>query len=204
MNKNLTLIGLVIVAIIVLPVVIWGFISFTERGTAPVAITVVPSDSLVKIDSQEYKGKKSIRLKPGTYDVSVSKQGFATDTQKLIVKENEEANLISLLVPTSDDAQYWVKKNQSAYLEAEKKASLLATKQGEDFTDRHPITKWLPLQKATYLIGYRQVEGSDDIIITISATEGFREAALQEIRDRNFDPSDYVIEFNDYRNPFNE
>lgn len=205
MNKNSIYLGIGLLALIIVPIAIWGVVSFSQQGTEEVTLIIVPSDSTVKINDTEYKNKKTIRLEPGTYTISTTKEGFETDSQSVTVEKRSGATVFSLLAPVSDEAQQWARKNQTAYLEAEGKSSSLATKEGEELIKRFPVTKWLPLQKATYVIGYKKAENSNkDIVITITATAGYREAALQEIRDRGFDPSDYVIEFNDYRNPFNE
>lgn len=202
MNKNLVLIGATLATLIIIPLAIWGIVSFSEQGTEHVKLVIVPADATVKIGDKEYKGEKSIRLQPGEYPVTVSKEGFETVNQKLLIKEGKEATHISLLLAVSPEALKWAKDNQSAYRAAEGAAGTLAIQQGEEFIDKYPITKWLPLQKATYVIGYKQPE-ADKLIITITATEGYREAALDELRKKGTDPSDYVIEFNNYRNPFN-
>lgn len=203
MNRRITLIVLGIIALIVVPLGIWGIISFSQRGTEQVTLLVLPGDALVKINDEEYKAKTSVRLEAGVYTATVSKEGFEADTQELLVEKGKDATLISLLTPVSSDTKRWVTNNQSRYLEAEGKAGELANQQGLEIIERYPVTKWLPLQKATYVIGYKQISNGG-IAITITASEGYREAAIQEIRDRGYNPGDYVIEFNDYRNPFNE
>lgn len=191
-----------IAALFVIPLVIWGVMTVLQQGTVGVSVSVLPNDATVKINDKDYSNQTSIRLKPGTYTVTVSKEGFDTDTQKLVVKEGKSATFISMPAPISADARRWVTNNQRAYLELEGKAGKLATQEGRELIDEYPLTKWLPLQKATFTIGYKQPE--EAVIITIDATEGYREAALQEIRDLGYNPSDYTIEFTNYRNPFDE
>lgn len=184
------------------PFVIWGVISFSKIGTEEVKLITVPSDSIVKIDNKEYKNKESIRLKPGKYSAVASKEGFESLAQELEVKKSEDTMLVSLLPAKTPEAQQWAIKNQGFYLKAEGKVGTLMAEEGEAFIEKYPVTKWLPLQKSTYLIGYK--EAGEGIIITISASEGYREAALEELRKKGADLSDYKIEFNDYRNPFDE
>lgn len=191
-----------IAALFVIPLAIWGAMTVIQQGTVGVSMSVLPQDATVKINDKEYTNQTSIRLKPGTYTVTVSKEGFDSDTQELVVKEGEPATFISMPAPISADARRWVTNNQRAYLELEGKAGELATQRGRELIDEYPLTKWLPLQKAIYTIGYKQPE--EAVIITIDATEGYREAALQEIRDLGFNPGDYTIEFTNYRNPFDE
>lgn len=206
MNKQLALVISVLAALLIIPFVIWGIIAFSQRGTVAVSVYVAPHDASIAVGDQHFSGSSSIRVKPGSYTVTISKDGFQTNTQKIIVRDNKPNSIVSTLTPVSAAAQQWYKDNQDEVLTVEGKAGELAAQQGQDFIDNYPITKWLPLDNATFTIGYKQVsdDPSKGIIITISALEGYREAALQQIRDKGFDPSDYTIEFTSYRNPFNE
>jgi hypothetical protein len=73
------------------------------------------------------------------------------------------------------------------------------------FADENPIINDLPYENLIYSIGYR-IDPSDpshnSIILTIDAPEGTRNAAVQQIRDMGYDPTEYKIEFKDYKNPF--
>lgn len=202
MNKNMFIAIASVAILFIAPFVIWGVISFSKIGTEEVKLITVPSDSIVKIDNKEYKNKESIRLKPGKYSAVASKEGFESLAQELEVKKSEDTMLVSLLPAKTPEAQQWAIKNQGFYLKAEGKVGTLMAEEGEAFIEKYPVTKWLPLQKSTYLIGYK--EAGEGIIITISASEGYREAALEELRKKGADLSDYKIEFNDYRNPFDE
>jgi len=202
MNKRIILITISIAVFIALPVVLWIASILPREGTVAVTLSVLPYDATVKIDDHDYTNKKTAYLNPGTYTLVVSKEGFETDTREITVQEDLVNEAISLPAPITADARRWVQAHQSDYLEIEQKAGKLALQEGEALAERYPLTKWLPLQKAIYSIGYKRV--GDGIVITTDATEGFREAALQNIRDLGYDPSDYTIEFTKYRSPFNE
>lgn len=204
MNKKTTLIAAALVVFIAIPVIIWIISSTLQKGTVSVETLVVPSNATVTINDETYSNKNSINLKPGTYTVVTSRDGFETNTQDILVAEGQTNAIIASLLPVSEEAMRWQENNMKAYLELEGRAGSIAAQQGQEFIDTYPITKWLPLQKPTYTIGYRQVteNGKQGIVITINAVEGFREAALQELRDRDIDLGDYTIEFTDYRSPF--
>lgn len=204
MNKRALITTFGVIGFLLIPLVIWGLTTLPQQGKVAVSVEVLPSEATVKINNQDYSGQKTIHLEPGTYTATISHEGFETDTQQLIVKEGDkDLALFSTPQPITSEAERWVRENQNAYLTLEGKAGEAAVQQGAEFIEEYPLTKWLPLQKATYTIGYKQ-DGPDKIIITINAFSGYREAALQEIRDLGFDPSDYTIEFTDYRNPFDE
>lgn len=206
MNKRVTLISIAIVALVAIPVALWIRTSISQQGTVQVAILTVPEDATVVVKDVSYTGKKSFRIAPGVYEVKTSKEGFSETTQTITVSEDTKTTVIAALNPESIEAQQWAQRNQLKYTRLEGQAGQLANEKGRAFNEEYPITKKLPLQKATYRLGYRQVseKASDGIIVTISAYQGYREAALQELRDLGFDPSDYTIEFTNYRNPFNE
>ena len=215
MNRQIKqLLGIGIGIFVVIPLAVWGvysLISLRHAGEVQINITVVPSDATVSVGGNTLTGKSSVYLKPGDYTVTISKDGFETDTQDITVlsdddnsSDSSQASIISALNPKSDTAKTWYNDNQDAYYELEKIAGSEASASGEAFIDKFPITGFLPVQKATYSIGYKRTEDQKGIIVTIKAYEGYREAALQKIRDLGFDPSDFTIQFNNYENPFNE
>jgi len=63
----------------------------------------------------------------------------------------------------------------------------------------------LPYDNLVYTIGY-QADPSDptgqSVIIDIDAAEGYRNAAVDKIRELGYDPADYKITFEGYVNPF--
>lgn len=203
MNKRAVIAIVSIIGFLCIPLVIWGFTTLPQQGRVAVSVEVLPGDATVKINDQDYSGQKTIHLEPGTYTAVVSHEGFETDTQQLIVEEGDkDLTLFSVPSPNTSEAERWVLENQGAYQTLEGKAGAAAVQEGAEFIEAYPLTKWLPVQKSIYTIGYKEVSGG--IIVTINAFGGYREAALQEIRDLGFDPSDYTIEFVNYRNPFNE
>lgn len=207
MNKRVFYVLLLLAVFIITPVILWAVISYTNKDTVEVSVLVVPKDSKVKIGDKEYSNKERVKLKPGDYPVTISKDGFETVKDEFSLDKNDvQPAIIASLSPVSEDAIKWSRKNNSEYLRFEGKVGAISEKKGEEFGRMYPITRWLPLDKAVFVIGYKQVSDNakDGIVVTIRASEGYREAALQEIRDRGDEPGDYNIEFIDYRNPFNE
>lgn len=207
MNRNVKLFLIGLGLFIVLPLTLWGIISllsFNHAGEVSVDIAVVPSDATIHIGDTSITNKQSVYLKPGDYSITVSKDGFESTTQKITVSEDTTAHIIAALYPVSSDATAWYNAHQDDYYKLEGIAGTVANEAGQEFINKYPITGSLPIQKATYLIGYKKTDNQKNIIITITAYEGYRESALQEIRNLGFDPSNYTIEFNDYENPFNE
>ena len=207
MNKKQMLIVGIVATLLIVPIITWVVTSLRTMGTVEISVYVVPGDSVISVNDEEFKGTSVIHLKPGKYSATISKDGFISQTKDIIANEDIKSSVSAALLPSSIEATTWYNKNQSKYFEYEGKIGALEAEKGALFIQKNPITKWLPLQKAIYSIGYKQQPESDNpykITLTIKATKGYREAALQEIRDKGFNPGDYKIEFVDYRNPFDE
>lgn len=71
------------------------------------------------------------------------------------------------------------------------------------FVSDNPIVKQLPYQHPYYSINYKTVgETTNDIIITIrTPSPRYRYSAVEKLKSWGYDPTDYSIEFIDYKNP---
>ena len=186
---------------------VWLLMSKSGRDHIQVTVNVVPADASIQVTDKQFKNKKTISLPAGEHQVTIARSGFVSQTKRVVVSRDGVSPYINAaLQPSSPEADKWYRENTIKYLEFEGLVGAQSSEKGRLFTDKNPITAWLPLQKSIYMIGYKQdsTGGDQDIIITIRASEGYREAALQEIRDKGFNPGEFKIEFIDYRSPFNE
>jgi hypothetical protein len=198
---SLSLIILFIVAIV------WSVVLYFSRvNTIPVQVYVVPNDATVTVGDKNYRHNSTAYLSPGVYIVRASKDDFISQKQELNISSEDTPTIINIaLIPLSDEAKQWYEANQDQYLQAEGREGDIASEAGLSFSEKNPITNGLPIQKTIYSIGYKldPDKNEDAIILTIHTSEGYFEAALDEIRSRGYDPSDFKIEFINYRNPFN-
>jgi hypothetical protein len=171
-----------------------------------VAVTVatVPGDAIISIDGRLVT-PGTVYLTPGkNYKVKVSKNGFDSyDEQKYIDATNNSITVA--LNPVSDSAKQWAESNQQLYTDLEAKAGAQANESGEAFTNKNPITNDLPIDTLIYTIGYKQDpadQSGNSIIITVDAAPGYRNGAIQAIKDLGYDPTQFKIEFKGYTNPF--
>ena len=171
-----------------------------RAGKFPVVLQTLPSDAAVTIDDASYT-QGTIYLAPGNYEATVSKDGFASYTQELIVNGTDDAKLFAGLAPASDDAKRWQQRHRRDYAELERQSFLFAQEYGAAFSERWPITNTLPIKDPYFTISYR-VHEAGDITLTIKGTSPrYREAALDELRKRGFEPTEYNIEFIGFDNP---
>ena len=206
-NEIPTKIKVTIFAAICIIIALLGYgvyLQVSKTDKVAVAINSAPSDVAIKVDGQSV-GASPVYLAPNkTYKFTVSKDGFETQSTSKYITSSD--NTISFELPgVSNEAKQWAKDNQDQYLQVEGKAGEAAIKKGEAFTSKNPVTDSLPLETLIYTIGYKADKtdpSGNSIIITIDAAPGYRNGAIQAIKDLGYDPTQFKFEFKDYTNPF--
>lgn len=202
-KSNVALAITFVVIIVLVFVGYFAFTTITRSGKLAVEINAVPSDAKVTLNGTEV-GNGTIYIEPGNYEVKGSKEGFAEFSQQTSVDTNGQVISVPLAAE-SEEAKEWAKENESKYLDLESEAGIEAQRQGEEFAKKNPIISLLPHESLLYTIGYR-ADTSDptgnSIIIEISAIEGYRQQALYQLQQWGYDPTNFKINFSDYKNPF--
>lgn len=197
---------IVIIGIALVGLIIYGiYQKVATSGKIAVTVNVVPSAATLTINGNSTATNGTVYLESGkTYDIKATMNGFADFTNKQYIDNTNNTITISLNA-VSDTAKQWAKDNQDQYLQNEGRGGAQANTTGQAFTAKNPITQYLPLDNMVYTIGYK-ADPSDpsnmSIILTVDAAEGYRNGAIQGIRNLGYDPSQYKIEFSDYQNPF--
>lgn len=191
-----------IIAGIFLVIMIWSLVSFISRqGKVAVVISAVPSDAKIMFDDEQ-QGNGTKWIAPGDYIVTTKKDGFESVTRKVRITEQKSQNVVAVsLAPKSDDAKNWAEKNAEQYQKNEAFGTIEANANGEYFTEINPITSKLPFVDPYFKIAY--VTNDDQSIkLTISTpSPRYRFYAIEKIREFGYDPTDFVIEFKDFKNP---
>jgi hypothetical protein len=168
-----------------------------------VTINTAPSDTHVTLNGTP-AGSGTVYLTEGTYVVKGTKEGFADFTATMHI-DKDHSTVTVPLAASSDSAKQWAKDNMTKYTDLEAQAGQAADQEGREFANRNPITLVLPYENLLYTIGY-QADPSDpsgnSIILEIDAAEGYRNAAVEQIRNLGYDPTDFKINFSAYTNPF--
>lgn len=203
-RKKLRAIGLVFILLVVSAIGYGIYLQTTRAGKIAVTVMTTPRDAQVHIDGREV-ALGTIYLEPDrTYTVTFHKEGFQDATLQKHISSSDNS-ILQNLVPVSDEATKWAEENPEDYRKVEEEGGRSANQKGLTFREKNPIVESLPYENFIYSIGY-YADTSDpsgnSIIISIDAPEGTRNAAVQQITDLGYDPTDYKIEFNDYRNPF--
>lgn len=201
-HKKRVLFGIVLFLIVTIT---WTIVMFVGRtGKLPVVVAVVPSDATVIIDNQHY-GTGTQWLKPGTYKISVSKDGFRSSNESTTITDKKSQNVIAVsLKAESDKAKEWAAKHQKDYSSNEQYGAIEASTDGKYFADTHPITTKLPFNDPYFTVGYT-VGDNDSVTLTVSTpSPRYRFYAVEKIRQLGFDPTDYTIVFKDFHNPLEQ
>ena len=197
---------LAIVLILSLVIVAIGYGVFTaisRQSKVEVTINAIPEDASLTLDGKQIRPGVTY-LKEGSYTIKGSKEGFTDFTAQVYVDKDHKLMSVPL-VPASKEAKEWQQKNMNKYTLLERAAGRAAAKEGETFREKNPITIVLPYKNLIYKIGYRADPADasgNSIILEIDAPEGYRNAAVQQIRNLGYDPTNFKINFRDYKNPF--
>ena len=180
------------------------FFAITRGGKEPVTIYLIPSDTKLLVNGQQLHEGTSY-LKPGRYNVEATRSGFESKKEILIVGTPNTSTIDIALNGISASAKKWQQDNQELYLRYEDRGGVRAQQEGETFTADNPITSSIPVKTPIYTIGYRADPADptgNSIIIEIDSMDGYRNAAIDKIREFGFDPTNFKITFRDYESPF--
>lgn len=183
-------------------IVVWSLWTYVDRnGKTPLTVSIVPSSAKITIDNRTL-GSGTHWLKNGTYPYSVEKEGFAGQQNSVLVTTEKEQNVLAVsLTPQSDEAKKWASEHERDYSKNEQYGAIEARENGEYFTNKNPITTKLPFNDPYFTIGYRADEDDSVIIIITTPSPRYRFYAIEKIRQLGYEPTDFVFEFKDFKNP---
>lgn len=181
---------------------VWATIdAISHIGKIPVVVSLVPNDATISLSDKKI-GSGTQWITPGTYTLTVSKNGFQTLKDSVIVTDKKQQNVIAAsLVPQTKEAKEWAVKHEKDYKRNEEYGAIQASSNGAYFSDSNPITKQLPFIDPYFKIGYTR-NNDQTITLTINTpSPRYRFYAVEKIRQMGYDPTDFVIVFKDFRNP---
>lgn len=203
MNKRIISILIFLSSLIIL---IYGIVIYTSRiNTVPIFLLASPNKAEITVENKKIIGSQIIYLKPGTYDFKAFRDGFKSETIHVEVKKNKPLRIVFSLIPTTQEAIKELKSSSSKSAEIDKITTDKLVKEQKALEDANPIIKKLPIKNLIYSIGYRVDPNiPNSIIVEIDTIEGYRNAAINKIKEQGFDPSKLNIVFRNYANAFKE
>ncbi|MBH1980025.1 carboxypeptidase regulatory-like domain-containing protein [Candidatus Saccharibacteria bacterium] len=198
------LVGIVLLVVLSISVAIYSTYQASQqrRGKLPVAVEVVPRDATVKTNTGEaLTSRGEAYLKPGEYKVTVAREGFASQTRDLRVSEDSTPYIYIGLAGKSKESIDWQESHKSEYQRLE----LLTVEKNREyntlFKSSNPIVNILPIKDPYYSIDYRNYDDkSVELVVWGTSTEK-RQAALTFLRKKGYEPTDYRIKYDGYKNP---
>ena len=202
MNKRIISMLLFLSSLIILT---YGIVIYTSRiNTVPVFLLVSPNKAEITVENKKIIGSQIIYLEPGIYDFKASRDGFKSETVHIEVKKDKPLRIVFSLIPITQEAIKEL-KSSSRGAEIDKITTDKLVDEQKALEDANPIIKKLPIKNLIYSIGYRVDPNiPNGIIIEIDTIEGYRNAAINKIKEQGFDPSKLNIVFRNYANAFKE
>lgn len=191
-------------ALIVLTVISIAYnqqIARDRQGKVAVQIQVVPSDALVTIGDTKVTSSGTAYVQPGSYKVTVKKQGFSDYTKVLDVHQESLPSIYVGLSGSDKDAKKWEDDHADQYSVLNRLEVERAAKFNHAQITKNEIIRILPINDPYFTVSYMS-DGGDSIHLIVSGvTAKYRMFALDYIRQKGYEPTDYKIEFKGFKNP---
>lgn len=199
----------IVVSCVIICMLIIGLVAFWQyqvsqqrRGKIAVPVQVAPNDASVTLSTgEELPSDGEAYIKPGEYKVTVKAAGFGSQTRELRVSEAATPYIYIGLVGKSKEAKQWQKNHQREYDELEKLTTAKSREYSVMFDRNNPIVADLPINDPYYSIGYRNDDDTSVELIVWGTSPSNRAAALEMLRDKGHEPTDYRITYEGFDNP---
>lgn len=198
------LIILITVVVIATGISIWHTLSLAtqRRGKIAVPTQVVPRDASVTLSTgQSLPASGTSYIKPGVYKVTVQKAGFVSQTRDLRVSNNSLAYIYIGLVGRTDEAKAWQDRHQAEYQQLETLTVARNRDYNALFQSTNPIVSALPIKDPYYSVDYRNRDDTSIELVVWGTSPKSRQAALDMLRKKGYDPTDYRIVYEGFDNP---
>lgn len=169
--------------------------------TATLEYYLAPSTATITLDQQNLQPEGKIKLKPGTYKLKITKQGFTDFSTEIELKPNQTTTLYQALEPDSTNTDYYQTHPDEAS-RVQHIADANADLERKNYTDSDPIFKITPYssyQNGFSIISEKQ-ENTSKILLKIDLLtcsddqiQKLKDAAYQYLKDNKINPDNYDI-----------
>lgn len=186
--------------------IIMGIVSINMLYSATLDIVVVPTEAKILINGEEYKNGVYQNARTGKAKVNISLDGFETQEFEIELKRDERTRLYTYLEGNEEWYESMDEDNQNLL-------DIINEHKGEQQTvelkDKYPIMADIPIVFERYLSNYTEyvsyrVDGGkydgceQEFCLKITDISGGNyEKALDVIREKGYNPSDYEIIYED-------
>lgn len=169
--------------------------------TATLEYYLAPSTATITLDQQNLQPEGKIKLKPGTYKLKITKQGFTDFSTDIELKPNQTTPLYQALEPDSTNSDYYQTHPDEAS-RVQHIADANADLERKNYTDSDPIFKITPYssyQNGFSIVSEKQ-ENTSKILLKIDLLtcsddqiQKLKDAAYQYLKDNKINPDNYDI-----------
>lgn len=187
--------------------IIFGFLVFisidtiiNHDKTANIKIVVAPASATVKIGDETYNTNTTIRIKPGTYEVSIEKDGFKPYKNTIEAKQYETSYLYEYLEEKDENGTYYQNNDYNLVQQISDFKNDLTR---ETYTNSDPIwniTPYYSYEKGIKITADKAEDGKILIHVRFqtcldSNIETLKNAAEEYLKYHNIDLKNYTIDY---------
>jgi hypothetical protein len=194
--------------LIALSVVTWGVSSIfnKDKGNAELNIEVVPTDSKIEINGSR-TSSGIVRIKEGSYTVTVNRDGFAEQKVNVEISQHEEKYIGVALEPNHPSTKDWYERNVNDRKLAEGLSSRTYDEASKNLMFNYPLFRQLPTLEQDFTISYGVSMHDPDnperyALHILAASPLLRSAAIDWVKQQGYDPTDYEFYFEQLNNIF--
>jgi hypothetical protein len=190
-----------------------SFLVTTKLGSQKVSpnsyiqVLADPASSSVTInDRRAATGKNGVN--PGTYTVTISKAGFASQSQTVSVSLNQTVLVGIVLTSNSPTTQNWYSSHQKDQQLQDAIGSQVTDYEAQVSSQKNPFINQLPITYGdgqggfiTISLGVSTTLSNGAAVNINAASPELRQSALTYLRTRGFDPANMEMVFYNEENP---
>ena len=132
-------------------VVLGLFVLFAYRTlySATITLVVAPFDAQIYLDGAPIKNRGVKRVRPGDYEISVSREGFGDEKQQVTIRRNDAARILMALLPLDGNYQWYIDHPDDSLI-LDSVMSERATEREQAVGEQFPVLAKLPHQTNFY------------------------------------------------------
>jgi hypothetical protein len=196
-RRNLIIFAGIIVFVGVLAVAGYN-IWYNSVYSATISLTYAPTSATATINDKPIQSGQT-KVKPGTYEVVIKKDGFATNSSTVNASKGQTSTITVSLLSNDASTADWYANNPGDQTINEAVGAANAETSESQLEATFPVSKILPLTGPTYAADYGSSPdktGQFAIFITYYTDTG-KQDALDAIRSLGYNTSDYEIIYTD-------
>lgn len=198
-RRKIALLIIVIVFVLLVIAGVCGLISNLVNSAA-VEVVVAPTDATIRIDGKEVDNGTH-RMPPGTYDYTIERDGFVSQSGTIEVADGGPTRLYACLDTTETTTGWYDDNSTDDASTCQQALDYLMFNNGQAWLDSDPILRVIPYHN--YNGGYNiDYAVSDDGSLTITITtltcqatraDSLYQNAINYLTDQGINPDNYNL-----------